>query len=225
MMHGHYLYRLNLRANGSSILRHNDDIAEAVENRNKNSRAYNWAGSWRRSKIETADIAVLDCIKKNLHYNEPGPRVIDNDQIKIRIEDPYLQFYATSEEPLINLANKLLLGDNNHFVSVMMPASDEHEKLLSDGFVLRKTKVKWSHRIVLRDGRYSLETKQKIQNYLTSLGDEIKAPENFWTQLNKGGYIFGGYIYVNDPGLALMLNLINGKLVSKVEEFKMVPRT
>jgi hypothetical protein len=224
LMHSRYVHRLAVRAVGCSILRNSQDVDAAIEFRNNNYKNYNWGGSWRRKPVTKEDASLLKLIGEQIHHEEMSPRVKGMETIKIRIEEPDVQFYASDEKSLIGIANKLKFGDNSHFISIMTPAQKEHEKFLLDGFTLRKTKVLWPYRVLFRDGKYSSETKAQIASYLRNLEDQIKVPRNLWEQLEKGAWIWGGYVYVHDKSLALMLGLIDGRLISKIEEFKVVEK-
>lgn len=219
-MHGHYLYRLAIQVVGCSILRNNQDIEDAIHWRNNKHRDYNWGGSWRKKPIGNDDSNLLKIIKDQLVYNETSPRVNGHDLLKVRIEEPYIQFYSAQEQVLKDLASRLLYNNNLHFHSIMSPESVEKEKLILEGFTLRKNKVKWPYRILMRDGKYSLESKNQIASYLKNLGSDIKVPQGLWEQLEKGNWIWGGYIYVHDKNIATVLGMMDPRLIAKIEEFK-----
>ena len=89
-MHRHYLYRMAILAHGSSLLRDpSDDLAELANVRNHRIANYNFAGHWGRKPILPNDIELLQLIKNHLPADE-------NDY-KIRIEEPYIQFYSKSD--------------------------------------------------------------------------------------------------------------------------------
>jgi hypothetical protein len=220
LMHGHYLYRLAIQVIGCSILRYDQDIEDAIKWRNERQRDYNWGGSWRKKPISHDDSNLLKIIKEQLISDESNPKINGYDLLKTRIEEPYIQFYSAKEQVLKELASRLMYGNNSHFYSIMSPDSVEKEKLILDGFTLRKNKVKWAYRILMRDGRYSSESKSQIASYLKNLGDDIKVPVGLWTQLEKGGWIWGGYIYVHDKNIATVLGMIDPRLIAKIEEFK-----
>lgn len=220
LMHGHYLYRLAIQVVGCSILRNNQDIEDAIHWRNNKHRDYNWGGSWRKKPIGNDDSNLLKIIKDQLVYNETSPRVNGHDLLKVRIEEPYIQFYSAQEQVLKDLASRLLYNNNLHFHSIMSPESVEKEKLILEGFTLRKNKVKWPYRILMRDGKYSLESKNQIASYLKNLGSDIKVPQGLWEQLEKGNWIWGGYIYVHDKNIATVLGMMDPRLIAKIEEFK-----
>jgi len=221
-MHGRYIYRLVACFVGSSILREKVDLDREIGFHNA-SRSYNWAGSWRKRPINARDSNLLRLMQSRLEYQELGVKVAGPYDIKMRIEEPYIQFYATDEKSLQWLALQLEYDDNNHFVSIMRPSTINEAHLLSDGYILRSRRSEWQYRITFRDGRYPEETKHTIKTYLQNLDQEVKVPKNLWLQLDKPGWIWGGYVYAKDSGLATMLKMIDGRLVSKVEEFKLRP--
>jgi hypothetical protein len=218
---GNCLYKLSVQAIGCSTLRHDQDLHEAIELHNLRAREYNWAGSWRKKPVTKPDSDLLFKIKEQLDYAEKSPRV-KNVDIKIRIEEPCIHFYSVTEKEIKTLAAELVSDQNKHFVQFQMPENKEQEQMLIEGYTLRKNPVAWKYRILMRDGRYSDDTKHNLQNYLTSLGEEIKVPRNLIEQLDKGGWIWGGYIYAQDKNLVTMLSIIDPKLILRVEEYKSV---
>ncbi len=221
LMHGKFLYRLAITAVGCSILRTCRDLDEEISFHNS-SRAYNWAGSWKRRPISPTDATLLRFLSDRLIYQDVGFKLDGFPDVKIRIEEPYMQFYSTSMSQLQQVGQMLEYDSNSHFYSVMIPRDRESEKLLLEGYTLRKRPSDWPFRILFRDGRYSDSTKQSLETYLKNLGDDIKVPPNLWAQLNKTGWIWGGYIFVKDANIATILHMIDGRLVTKVEEYKTV---
>ena len=219
LMHGKYCYRLAVFAVGCAILRQTNDLDKDIEFRN-NSRSYNWAGSWRRSPITASDADKLRHLHEVMTYTDTGLRLNDFPNVKVRVEEPHIQFYSTSSKELEQVAHVLEYGDNGLFTSIMMPKDSDTLTHLLNGYTIRKRISEWPYRILLRDGRYSYETKSALRNYLKNLDSEIKVPPNLWAQLEKPGWIWGGYVYVRDSSLATMLAMIDGRLVSKVEEYK-----
>jgi hypothetical protein len=69
-----------------------------------------------------------------------------------------------------------------------------------------------------------MATKSQICSYLKNLGDQVKVPRGLWDQFEKGVWIWGGYVYVHDKSLATVLGLIDGRLIAKIEEFKVVEK-
>lgn len=220
-MHGQYMYRLCVIAFGSSLLRDPDNLDKSIEQ--YNARAYSYGGSWRNKRQLTwEDVDLLRSIKNIISPDSAGASPVE---IKTRIEDPYIQFYATDIGVLIDLARQLKHGDNTHFESIMCPENAQSAQLLSEGFVLKKKKIDWPYRLVIRDGRYSYEAKQNLKNYLVQLSGEVKAPQNLWDQLDKGAWIWGGYIYLKDKNIATMFSIIDANMIGRIEEFRLLSPT
>lgn len=218
MMYGQFLYKLSYEVPGSNLLRIKGDLDALIEQRNL--RSYNYGGSWRQLKrISHENHELLTLTKSVMEELSDG----SNSSVRVRVEEPNIHFYTTSVQDMVDISKKMLAQDNSHLVSVTCPADSDSAKLMQDGFVLRKTEFEWKHKIVLRDGRYSDDTKQQLYNFLIGLGDEVKAPLGLLRQLEHGGWIWGGYFYTNDPQLTTIVSLINPRLVGKVEEFKVVP--
>ena len=83
----------------------------------------------------------------------------------------------------------------------------------------------YSHKVILRDGKYSQEIKESILNYLESLGDEIvKVPQSLSAILSKSSsYIWNGYFYTNEPNIVSFLNLMDPNLVLNIHELVVLP--
>jgi len=213
-MYGKYLYRLTVIVDGACILRDpTADIVKEVSNRNLAARSMNYGGSWRTVKRVSVDaIPLLEKIRTARE---------NHSDIKCRIEQDIVHFYASDENELIKLSKDILYQDNDHFQFMMKPRNKTVADAMLDGKVLRKTKPEYSHRMVMRDGRYSEETKQNLLSWIDSMGDMVKIPRSLRDNLEKlkHGYIWGGYIYANDPRLYVMVNMIDPKLVTRIEEF------
>lgn len=226
LLHGKYLYRLAVQAPGCSLLRSNGDIDQLAEAHNAQTKNYNYGGSWHapsRLLVSKKDVVMLMRIRSCANQLIEGSRA-GIEPFKMRLEEPTVQFYTSNEHELKLIAQALSdPNDNTCFESIMMPRDDFSRGLLLDGYVLRKKPIEWTHRIMMRDGRYSMDTKTQLKNYLVNLGDSIKVPKNLWNYLDKGGWIWGGYVYVKDPTLATLLGMIDPNLVAKIEEFKTMP--
>ena len=220
LLHGQYMHRLSMLSFGSRLLRDPSRLDNEITHYNQ--RAYSYGGSWRQTRqLTDEDVQLLKLIK-NIVYADDLSHL---GNLKVRIEDPHIQFYSTDAAVLKDLALKLRHTDNSHFVSFMCPESEQSADLLKQGFVLKKKKIDWPYRIIIRDGRYNTESKTNLKNYLLQLGDEVKAPRNLWEQLEKGGWIWGGYIYVKDKQMATMFSMIDANMIGRLEEFRISSNT
>jgi len=215
------MYRLAIKAPGSSLLReHNDDLDLAAAHRNSNVARYNYGGSWRRTPITQDDVELLKILREQFRTEQER---IDSDDLRMRIEEGHVQVYSTMEGSLLRFAESIKHNGYTHLVSIMRPQSDFARKLLLDGFVIRKKATEWPYRMVFRDGKYSTELKSQLTKMLANLGDEVKVPATLTSQLTKGGWIWGGYVYFKDPQLASVFGMVDPKLLGKIEEFRAVP--
>jgi hypothetical protein len=189
------------------------DLDELVKARNR-AKNYNPGGSWRLSKTITQnDCELLQVIKQ--------ARDSLGENVKVRIEDPYVQFYSAEEQLLQNLAQQIQHKQNDHFFSWMCPADQQAQDVLLQGKVIRKRPLKYQYKVVIRDGKYSEQTRSGLKNWLQYQEKEhVHAPKALIHMLSSNHrFIWGGYIYVNDLRTATLIGLIDPGLVSKIEEF------
>lgn len=200
---GKYLYRLRLAVPGGRIMYENRDYAEAVESR-RHFRQFNPGGYWGKGtmNIDTIDIELLHTIR--------GLKDV-NPNIKMRIEEPEVQFYAETETELKDIVNQLGAKYGTAILSVSGPASDATQELLKSGVIIRKKEFGYRYKVVLRDGRCSIETKQQILNYLEGMGtDEVKVSAGTERMLNsKYNGFWGIWFYANDEKVTTFLELIH----------------
>lgn len=193
----------------------------AALQRNQMSKNYNYGGSWQARKSNTLinddQIHFLQTIKDYLDTKVKSRG--NRESFKIRIEEPDIQFYAETQSELKALVS--IIKDPKCITSFMCPENEATRKLLLEGYVLRRKEFDWPYRVVMRDGRFSSESKQQMATYLRNLGDEnVRVPVGVWKHLEKGGWIWGGYIYIKDKNLANMFAMIDPNFVAKIEEFR-----
>ena len=75
-------------------------------------------------------------------------------------------------------------------------------------------------KIILKDGRYDTDTKQRILNFLQNMGEEqVSVTRGTCEMLAKpSGFIWNCYFYTNDPGVNVFLNLISPGIISNCHE-------
>jgi len=90
---------------------------------------------------------------------------------------------------------------------------------------LRKKDIGYTHKIILRDGRYTTELKENILSYLTSIGPEtLSISTGLIDTLSKSNpFLWNAYFYTNDPSVTTFLNLISPGLVLNIHELVVVP--
>jgi hypothetical protein len=201
---GKYLYRVRLEVHGGRIIVENTDYAKAIEAR-RQFRNFNPGGYWGRpvtSDLDKIDTQLLSAIRtvKDKHPD-----------VKMRIEEPEVQFYAETEDDLKNIMDYLGPDYHNIVLSISGPANAEAQRLLESGVIIRKKKIGYNYKIVLRDGRCEVATKQQILNYLENLGlDEVKVSPGVKNMLDsKYNGFWSIWFYANDEKVTIFLELIH----------------
>jgi len=213
-----FLYKMTVFAPGCrSILC--PDIAGSLRSRKELVIGhYNYGGSWYSPKVQEwvnqADITQLTTLQEvrgNSHKHN----------IKVRVQEPYVDIYACTEEKLKELCE--LLDDPSAVTSVSGPQSKQAETLLVDNKILRKRKPKWRYKIALKDKKLSRDTKKSLWDYLSRIDEEIHMPSMAKHQLTKDhDWIWGCYFYTNDPGIVNMIQLIDPDMIREVSELVQV---
>ena len=220
-----YCYKLVVEAYGArSIIdaRPTTYIANHISERK--SKQYNYGGSWggagswasrQLAELNKADPAFLEELRsiKNGYCGK----------IRMRIEEPWVQIYTKDEQTLMNIATRLNYDRTiaGRLLSVSTPASPEQQSLLEAGHIIAapNSKQEYKYKIVLRDGSYSMETKQLVVNYLKTMEDEVKVSKANMQMLEGPlKYIWGCFVYTNDPSIMSMIGLIAPGMVGKIHE-------
>jgi len=220
---GRYLYKLVVYAPAGRLIDSKPSISmeDALEHRRTVTKNINYGGWWgnRFSRdIDNADVEFLKRLQNIRHDRNLG--------LKLRVEEPRIQIYADSIDKLEDLVNTHFDSNWNIFVeSISGPKDSAAEAVLNSGAIIRKTDVGYRYKIILRDGRYSPETKMSLLNYLTNLepGD-IKLPAGGRSMLeSRNGFIWNMYLYTNDPSIVDFLALISPGIVSNCHELVISP--
>lgn len=215
-MFGRFYYTIKYFCPGGRVLHHNSgNIPAAIEERKIWHRHYNYGGSWRAAKerIDEIDVAQLEALKavKNQYQ----------DQIRLRIEEPYITLYAETEETLIELADTLKDWRKNIDTVTLTTATEK--EILDRNCIIARTDPGYKYKIVLRDGTF--KNKAALCGYLEQVKDQIKVSDGVWRNLEKPyPFIWGAWIYVNDPDIATMLNIIEAGIVSNIHEVVVVDK-
>lgn len=212
-----FLWRLVVFVPGGELIySKNPDLHEALEYRRATAISYNWAGSWysRRSNH-------LNDVNVGLLYVAKNIRDQYGKQIRIRIEEPMLQFYAEDEQTIRAIAKEFAYPTDYkaHVEEINGPINDAEAKILLSGAIIKRNPSGFQYKVILRDGRYRLECKQQILTYLENLGDQIKITPKCQEMLAQPyPSCWGVFFYTNDPGVATMLRLINPDIIGNIHE-------
>jgi hypothetical protein len=170
-----------------------------------------WWGIRQNRDLGHADVnllATMRTIRKTM------------SNVKLRVEEPRIQIYAQTEDELVNLVIDHLQPFKKHIEAISGPANAECAKILESGAIIRKITNGYSHKVILRDGRYSVEVKEAILQYLENLTIENAGiPESCRGMFTKSSsYVWNCYFYTNDPGVTTFLNLMSPGIVSNCHE-------
>ena len=206
-----YLYRMRLQVYGGRIIQQSDDYQTAIEKR-RYMKQFNHGGYWgHRDSSRDLDLINVELLGliNNIKNNNPN--------LKIRTEEPEIQFYAETENELQHIANLLGPKYQNIILSVSGPSTDAVTELLKNGAIIHK-KPGYKYKIVLRDGRCNVETKRQLLGYLESLGlDEAKISTGVKSMLSSSydGF-WSTWFYANDEKIVTFLELIRPGIVLNI---------
>lgn len=193
-------------------------MSEAVEYRRAHARSYNWAGSWlhgqhRGNSLAITDVSLLTIARdiKNRYGNT----------IRIRVEEPMIQFYSDSQDILKEIAREFTRPHDyrSRVKEINGPESVEQAEILLTGAIIRRNTPDYRYKVVLRDGRYSVEIKRQVLSYLENLGDQIRLTPKCQEMLASPFiHCWGVFFYTDDPDLTIMLRIIAPDLVGNIHE-------
>lgn len=209
-----YLYKLELVAHGAQSINSKYSVEMSLQARERSYRAINYGGSWAVRMSYSLAKANPDW----LEYLKAFKAAVAFD-CKIRIEEPRIQIYASNEQDLLDFVNQLPGHYIEYVASITRPASDEQRDLLQSGKKLLKSTPEYNFRINFRDGKYELDTKLHILNYLDSLGDLVRIPAHARRELTKK-YMntWDVYVYTKDASIVTFLQIINPRLIRTIIE-------
>jgi hypothetical protein len=204
-----YLWRLVIHAEGGKLaLAKNNDLAQELDRRKSAvafRTAYSQIWSFKQCKFEQVNLNLLRTVRK-----------IKNDfagSIKVRVEEPYIQFYTEDEATLKTLALKI---DPQYIKSITVPEPST-VSLLQSGAILNRVPTAYNYKVIVGNGRYDIQTKQQLLNYLDNLGDNVKLSKTGREMLERPHtYVWGLFFYVQDISITTFISLINPRLISNI---------
>jgi hypothetical protein len=187
---------------------------EELEHRKSIYKHINQSGWWghrHNRDLDSADIPLLETLR-TIRKTVTG--------VKLRVEEPRIQIYASNEEDLMQLVNDYLKPFSKNIETISGPADEQAAEILNSGAIIRKTDNGYTHKVILRDGRYGSEIKETILNYLDGLHIEnVGIPKSCREMFGKSSsYVWNCYFYTNDPSVTTFLNLMQPGIVSNCHE-------
>ena len=212
--YGKYLYKIVVYCPAGRLIDNKGPMDKELTRRKEIYKHVNQSGWWglrQNRDLDRADVGLLDTLR-TIRKNPSG--------IKLRVEEPRVQIYAATEDELVNLVIDHLQPYVKHIESIAGPANEEAAEILNSGAIIRKTDNGYTHKVILRDGRYGADVKETILSYLDSLQIEIVGvPESCRNMFTKStSYVWNCYFYTNDPSVTTFLTLIQPGLVSNIHE-------
>jgi hypothetical protein len=190
-----YLYRLVLYAPGYR--------RELL----KNSSGYQRIGYVRLSEIDVEFLETLKSIRENF------------PEVKFRIDDPDIQIYASNSYVLELIASRLRTHEQKYIKAITYPENQNLVDILNSGAILVKKKNNYTHKVMIKDGRYSIDIKKQVLSYLTELGDIVKLSNGSRKMLEKPyTSTWGVFFYTNDVDITTFLELVRPGIISNIYE-------
>lgn len=209
-----YLYKLEIYAPGCKSIRY-DDIKANLLHRQSYARTYSLGGgSWwdRRLKeqLKEAELGLLIDLKRLIHKHA---------DIKVRVEEPKISFYAESESVLQSIALAIGVQFRHQILSATGPESGTSIQWLQGNAIIVNRQPKFKYRIYLKEKRFDIKSRTQVYNYLQQLGELVKLPKNTTEQLTRSGdWMWNCYFYTNDVGVANLVRIINPDIIREVCE-------
>lgn len=213
---GKYLYRMVIHARGGRLINSSEsDLKLALSKRLAMEKIYNRSGWWgmKPEQLNDVNLSLLESVRI-IKLKIPN--------IKIRIEEPGIQFYADSEDVLKQIADML---ENTSCITHLNSPVTNTEQLLFADVILRKKPADYSYKVILKDGKYSSDTKQQILNYLDNLGDMVKVSKSNRNMLGNTihPHIWGVWFYTNDADIITFIRLIAPDSILNIHKLVSVP--
>ena len=209
-----YLYKLELLAHGGQSINSKYSIEKSINVRQSSYRSINYGGSWASRMSLSLSLSSIEW----LEYLKRFKAGVSFD-CKIRIEEPRIQIYASNEQDLVDFVNQLPKKYLDYVKTITRPNNDQERDILLTGKKLLKSTPEFNYKISFRDGKYDLETKRSVLNYLDSLGDLVRVPDHARKELTKSySNTWDVYVYTKDSNITTFLQLISPRIIRTIIE-------
>lgn len=212
--YGRFLHKLSVYAPAGRLIEKEwENIHEALARRREYAeRRVNWGGSWwtNGAKALDADPEFLELLGSIKHHSP---------NLRFRIEEPKVAIYAATEQELKDLVTKNFKPNQVLYLQEYCgPESAIAEAHLNSGAILRRKDNEYRYKVIIRDGRYSIETKSAMYNYLVNSGETF-ITNGCKDQLTKDfTYIWNMFFYTNDKDVIHFINLIAPDSIANIHE-------
>lgn len=213
LFYNKYLYKIKVFCPGSRMLDAKNEAAlvARLESRLEvNDRMYNYGGSWYMPTTSRALKEHGRLTQLFYFYN-----LRNNNNLKIRIEEPHLSIYSNSQMDLYNIIQECM---PDRLLEVHYPINDRASDILQRGHILVNLKESFEYKIVLKQMIFdSLNIKHSILDHLYNLDDQVRITARLKSNLNNMDHFFpGGYFYTKDDKIVTFINLICPNIISSI---------
>lgn len=206
-----YLFKAKIYCPGSRLIfsKTAESLLDRLEFRLGNEKIYNYGGSWYRQwdaelrkNFDTDQLTYFFSVKKN-------------NQIKIRVEEPYVNLYSNTEQQLYNIIEK---SNVSRLKEIYLPVNENAKEILQKGEIIVNSDEEYSYKIILRSISFeNIKVKHSLLDYLYNLEDQIKIPNHIKKHLSNSYLYFpGGYFYSKDDSINTLIRLFCPDLISSI---------
>lgn len=217
LFYGQYLYKAVLHIPLAGVIRSAKDSKLSIEslvdirksNYNKFYSNVKWKGRSdhiRRDQYTNVDIEQLKhwCEVFANHKNE----------IKHRIEEPWVQIYTNNEQLLYNI----IKNDGKSLLELYRPKNNDSIQILQSNQIIVKKQPEYQYKIFLKEGyNLSADLRTSLAQYFDSLGYEVKLTKAVYHNLfTRKLWFTGGYFYAKDDKIVTFLSLMAPGFISGI---------
>lgn len=149
----------------------------------------------------------------------------DQKTTKLVLEKDKIHFYTVTDGELTNFLDFVkwpILGEIN---KIFTPSNDVAKTKLEENLILVSKPPKFKYKVLVTDGKYTVQEKTNIMTYLANFPDDVYMARTLKHLLNFDGdrYLSAGKFYVNDLSLLSFLKIISPRFVNKIYTLEHLP--
>lgn len=204
-----YLYKLQVRTTISNVFRpdHNKEI-----HRHRLDEYISASGPTKQDvNVSRYKIVTYDAIMDSNHIMDE--LLNSTEDFKVRCESYSLIIYTND----ISLLERIACGVGEYSrCKIWKPLVGSEEFLLSNkSMVITDKDIEYEYRLYLKNG----SNPGPLVNWIKNNPDKAKIGDHTLNSLENNYYVNGNYFYVKDSKVLIMVEMIAGKTISKIEKF------
>lgn len=217
LFYGQYLYKAVLHIPLAGVIRQDKNsklsIESLVDIRKTNYKKFNLHSNWitrstidRRTQYTEVDIDQLKYWQRAFLNHK--------DQLKHRIEEPWIQVYGNDEQ----LMYDLIKHNKKSLTEFYRPKNDDSRQILQSNQIIVKKPTDYQYKIYLKEGyNLSADMRTSLAQYFDSLGDDVKLTKAVYHNLfTRKLWFTGGYFYAKDDKILTFLSLMAPGFISGI---------